>query len=324
MTPVKKSALGQRPANMYEKKLVGIVEVTVGEKKAKFELVAEDGKAQKTFANGKTTLVVPLEDLPAFPKLTSAHTGKQFRIRMNNEGDEVEALTPVTGHYAAKLIELGPTKKGEEPTPYEKQDNFPGKEESSHLEFFAVYKIISGAFKGVQMPGYYLHYKFEKDEDGTTRFAGNFDNKKATRLFQLFDWGKAHGLWDEPIEWEDVTILPVLQERALENDVTVDIIVKDGYIREILPAQDEEPFEAPKKKHSVNDEMLEELEQDSKWDGSNDTVNSPKKRSVKELKAELSGDPVNGDDELDKIAPPPAKTAKKAAKKVVEEDEEDL
>jgi len=299
MTPVKKSALGQRPANMYEKKLVGIVEVTVGEKKARFELVSEDGKAQKTFAGGKTTLTVPLEDLPAFPKLTQAHTGKQFRIRMNSEGDEVEALTPVTGHYSAKLIELGPTKKGEEPTPYEKQDNFPGKEESSHLEFFAVYKIISGAFKGVQMPGYYLHYKFEKDEDGTTRFAGNFENKKATRLFQLFDWGKAHGLWDEPIEWDDVTILPVLQERALENDVTVDIIVKDGYIREILPSQDEEPFADP-------DE-------------------APKaKRSVKELKAELTGDPIDGDDELDKIAPPPSKTAKKAAKKVVEEDEDDL
>lgn len=288
MTPVKKSALGQRPANQFEKKLVGIVDVTVGEKKVKFELVKEDGKEQKLFANGKPTLVVALEDLPDFPKLTQAHTGKQFRIRMNNDGDEVEALTPVSGHYTAKLIDLGPTKKDEEPTPYEKPDHFPGKEESSHLEFFAVYKIVSGAFKGVQMPGFYLHYKFEKDEDGTTRFAGNFDNKKATRLFQLKEWGDVHGLWNEPIKWDDVTILPVLLERALENDNLVDIIVKDGYIREVLPAQDDEPFE------------------------------EPKKRTEKEIKAELGFEK----DEVDE-AFPPKKTAKKPAKKVVEEEDED-
>lgn len=302
MTPVKKSALGQRPANMYEKKLVGVVEVTVGEKKAKFELVSEDGKQQKTFANGKPSLIVPLEDLPAFPKLTQASSGKQFRIRMNAEGDEVEALTPVMGHFTAKLIDLGPKPdKDGDPTPKDKVFGEGTPKESHYLEFFAVYKILSGAFKGVQMPGYYLHYKFEKDEDGTTRFAGNFENKKATRLFQLFNWGKAHGLWDEPIEWDDVTILPVLLERALENDVTVDIIVKDGYISDVLPAQDEEPFAEP--------------------------AEAPKaKRSVKELKAELGFESKEEEeDELDKIAPPPAKTAKKPAKKVVvEEDEDDL
>lgn len=308
-------ALGQRSANDYAKKLVGVVEVTVGEKKAKFELVKEDGKEQKTFLGGKTTLVVPLEDLPAFPKLTPAYSGKQLRIRMTTEGDEVEALTPVTGHYTAKLIGLGPSpEKDGDPTPVERVFGEGTPKESRHLEFFAVYKITRGAFKGVQMPGYYLHYKFEKDEDGTTRFAGNFENKKATRLFQLRDWGNVHDLWEEAIEWDDVTILPVLLERALDADKEVELTVKDGYIKDVLPAQDEEPFADPEE--------------------------TPKaKRSVKELKAELGykevdQPDVNGtnksseylsDDELDVIAPPPAKTAKKAAKKVaVEEVDEDL
>lgn len=292
-----KLALGQRSKSDFAKKLVGVVEVTVGETKAKFELVDEG----KKFANGKNTLIVPLDELPPFPKLTQAHSGKQFRIRMNNDGDEVEALTPVSGHYTAKLIDLGPRKeKDDDPTPFERVFDEGGPKEERHLEFFAVYKIVSGAFKGVQMPGYYLHYKFEKDEDGKVRFAGNFENKKATRLFQLRDWGVLHGMFNEEIEWDDVTILPELLERGLENDVLVDIIVKDGYIKEVLPAQDDEPFQEPKVL------PVEEAEE-------------PKaKRSVKEIKEEMGVETDNVDADF------PKKATKKQAKKVVEEDDEEL
>ena len=289
MATARNSALGQRSKSDYAKKLVGIVVVTVGEKKARFELV-EDGKR---FAGDKETLTVNLEDLPAFPKLTQAHTGKQFRIRMNSEGDTVEALTPVTGHYTAKLIDLGPRpEKDADPTPKERVFDEGGPKEERHLEFFAVYKITSGAFKGVQMPAYYLHYKFEKDEDGTTRFAGNLENPKATRLHQLFNWGDVHGLWKETIKWDNVTILPVLLERALDNDIAVELIVKDGYIKDVLPVQDDDEFVEEPKVMPV--------------------------RSVEELKAELAGETLPDPDEAFK------KPAKKPAKKVVDEEEDDL
>ena len=250
----KKSAISSRP-DTYQKKTVGIVEATVGETKAKFTMV-EDGK---TFANGKESFTVLIEDLPAFPALTQAHSGKQFRIRMNSAGDEVEALTPVTGHFTAKMIDLGKRdSKDADPTPYEKQDNFKGKEESSHLEFFAVYKIVKGAYKGVQMPAYYLHYKFEKDEDGNTRYAFNTENPKATRGHQLVSWMDVHGLDRTPIEWDDVTILPELLERSEDNDILVELIVKDGYIKEVLPVQDDDFDDAPKAKRSQK-ELVDEL-----------------------------------------------------------------
>ena len=288
----KNSALKSRP-DTFQKKTVGIVEVTVGETKAKFTMVDDE----KKFANGKQSITVLLEDLPAFPALTQAHSGKQFRIRMNGDGDEVEALTPVTGHYTAKLIDLGKRdSKDADPTPYEKMDNFKGKEETSHLEFFAVYKIVKGAFKGVQMPAYYLHYKFEADEDGNTRYAFNTENPKATRGHQLVSWMDVHGLDRTPIEWDDVTILPELLDRANDNDIMVELIVKDGYIKEVLPVQDE-------------DEFVEE---------------KPKaKRTEKELKAEL-GFEESTEESVDDAFPPVKSEVKKPAKKAkkVEADEE--
>jgi hypothetical protein len=157
---------------------------------------------------------------------------------MNSNGTEIEAITPAIGHFKAHLIDLGPRPDGKDsdPVPFEKTFE-KGDTVNSHLEFFAVYEIIEGAFKGVQLPAYYEHYKFEEDYNhpGFTRFAGNFENKKATRLIQVRDWGLVHKLWNDPIPWNDVTILPELLERALDADVEVDLTIKNGYIRELLP-----------------------------------------------------------------------------------------
>jgi hypothetical protein len=143
-------------------------------------------------------------------------------------------------------------------------------------------------YKGVQMPGYYLHYKFEPDEEGNTRYAGNFDNKKATRLFQLKSWMEVHDLESEPIAWDDETILPVLLERSLDNDREVELIIKDGYIAEVLPVQEDEADE-PK----------------------------PAKKSQAELKREMDFDDVDEEFPAPKDEP---KAAKKPAKKPASSD----
>jgi hypothetical protein len=75
-----------------------------------------------------------------------------------------------------------------------------------------------------------------------TRFAGNFENKKATRLFQVRDWGLAHNLWNEDLPWDDDTILPTLLDRALDNDVEVEITLDKGYI---ILVQASENYEEP-------------------------------------------------------------------------------
>ena len=298
-----KPALGSRP-NTFEKKLVGIVVATVGEKRAKFELVEE----KKTFSDGSTSIKVNLADLPAVPKLTEKDNGKQFRIRMNSEGDEIEAITPVTGHYTAKLIDLGPRKNGKDsdPEPVEKEFT-KGETTTSHLEFFAVYKIVEGRYKGVQMPAYNMHYKFEDDGNGMTRFAGNTENPKATRLHQLVNWGMLHQVFEDEIEWpDDGNILPTLLERALDADVLVDITVKNGYITDVLPAQeDDDEVEEPKQKRSVA-EINKEL-------GYEDEDGKPTAKASKE--------DLDVDRDFPKDEP---KKAKKAAKKVADDDDSDL
>ena len=237
------NALGQRPK--FEKKLVGIVEYVTGEHVAKFTLTEEG----KTFANGTKSLKVNLDELPSAPRLApNDKTGKQLRIRMSADGTEVEALTPVTGVFNLQLKDLGPRPEGKDsdPTPKLRVWNEGTDKENKYLEFFAVYEIIDGKFKGVALPAYNMHYKFEEDSanPGFTRYAGNFDNKKATRLFQLRDWVQIHGIDSEPIEWDDVTILPTLLERALDNDVKVRGVFKNGYVTELLPLDEEdvEPF----------------------------------------------------------------------------------
>lgn len=257
-------ALGSRPKNDFEKKLVGIVKVVSGKTKAKLTLT-EDGKL---FKNGTDSITVDLDDLPKRPKIQpDDKTGKEYRVRMNQDGDGVEALTPVRGHHPAKLVDIGPHKEGEDPYPIEKTFT-KGETENSHLEFFAAYEITSGPFKGVQTPGYWLHYKFEEDpeNEGYTRFAGNFENKKATRLFQVRDWGNAHGLWEEAIEWDDYSILPVLLERALDNDREVELTFDGGYIKLVQAKDDyEEPEDiedVQDKIHSAGKKVVDEIDKE--------------------------------------------------------------
>lgn len=231
-----KSAWGSRPKNDYEKKLVGTVVIITGKSKAKLTL-QEEGKE---FKNGTNSITIDLDDMPKRPKLAlDDKEGKEYRVRMNQDGDAVEALTPVRGHFPAKLVDIGPHKEGEDPYPIEKTFT-KGETENSHLEFFAVYEFTSGPFKGVQTPAYWMHYKFEEDpeNEGYTRFAGNFGNKKSTRLFQLRDWVQAHQLDKELLPWDDDTILPALLERALDNDVEVELTFYNGYIGLIQATED--------------------------------------------------------------------------------------
>ncbi len=252
------SALGQRPAGSSEKKLVGIVVATVGASKVKFTLVEGQGKE---FADGSDSITVALKDLPKVPVFTpkegdtpSPQNGKQFRIRMNRDGDEIEAITPVSGLFTAQLVDLGPRPSQDaDPEPQEKRFEKDGKT-NTHMEFFAVYKIVDGVYKGVQMPAYYLHYKFEGDEEGNTRYAGNFENKKATRLFQLADWMKLHGLDSKPIKWpKNGNILPELLLRGTNNPVYVSLVVKDGWIKELLTYEGQPEFAVDAEDHESLD-----------------------------------------------------------------------
>lgn len=226
----------------FEKKTVGIVQVITGDKVAKLTLLDD----KKTFkSTGSKSIKVKFSELPDYPKLKPNNKKPvELRVRMNEDDTAVEAFGPVRGLHRAKLIDLGPRKEGEDPIPFEKFFNKGEANENSHLEFFAVYKITDGTFKGCES-AFYLHYKFQEDEDeeGLTQFNFNPENPKATRGQQLLDWGYIHGggapgIWGEPIPWDDDTILPELLERIQDADVEVNLVFDKGYIQSIQPLED--------------------------------------------------------------------------------------
>jgi hypothetical protein len=248
-------AIGNKTAT-FEKKTVGIVEVKVGDTKAKLTFV--DGK---TFKKGAESLTLPLSAFPKRPKLVS---GKQYRVRMNEDEDAVESLGPVSGVHRAKLTGLGKRGKDEiDPKPYVKTFAAGTDKENSHLEFFAQYEIIDGTFKGTRDYAFYLHYKFEHDEDGMVQW-DTVDTPQASQLHKLQGWGDAHDVWEEPIEWdtenfdvesttieqyskthncEFANILPELERRALETDVEVDLVFEKGYIKSVQKVENYEEAE---------------------------------------------------------------------------------
>lgn len=242
--------------NTFEKKTVGIVDVKLGEKLAKLTLL--DGKK---FKNGETSIKLPIASLPKRPKVLD---GKQYRIRMNEDEDGVESIGPATGVHRAKFTGLGKRGKDElEPKPYIKTFAAGTEKENSHLEFFAQYEITQGAFRGVDQLAIYLHYKFEDDGEGFTRW-DTVDTPQASQLHKLQGWGDVHKVWEDNIPWDtekfDVdtkviehyaknhncdfsNILPILEERALEADVEVDLVFEKGYIKSVQAVESYEEDE---------------------------------------------------------------------------------
>lgn len=213
--------------------IVAICQVVTGERVAKFTIVPTKGYKAEKFANGETSIKVNLADLPKTPKLKpNVKEPQLFRIKTNTDEDGVDSITPARGHFMAKLVDLGPrVDKGEgDPMPKEKVFKEGTADEERHFEFFAVYEVIDGIYKGVKLPAYWMHYKFMDDGEGNTKYAYNLDNPKAARGHQLREWMILHGLEKDEIPWDDETILPTLLKRALKNNMAVEVNIKDGYI----------------------------------------------------------------------------------------------
>lgn len=226
----KTGALGYKENNEYTPQTRGIATIKVGES---FALVTFE-ESNREFDNGTNKKKIKLEDMPKFPKLVSG-TENRFNVRLNEDGDLVDSLFPVEGHFVAKLIDMAKG-KGEEPMPFEKRykPQAGEKEGKPYRVFYPIYKITKGALKGATN-SYTVHYKFDDDGRGFATFVGNPENPKATQLQRTIDWCDKHQVIEEPISWpEDGNICPILFDRAMEADVEVEIIVKNGYIDSLL------------------------------------------------------------------------------------------
>lgn len=293
----------------FAKKWVGVVRIKSGDTQVKFTSVTKDKEGVvKKFPNGELEMKVKLADLPKIGQrvIRPNMEGKQFRIRLNDDGDEVEEVGPVNGMFAAKLVELGPKKKDAEvAAPYVKFYNRGKPDENSHLEFFAVYEIVEGVFKGLKLPAYYLHYKFEgipegEDSEGFTRY-DTVDTAQASQLHRLQAWGELHGnIFDEPIEWNEdeadvsddvldcfaanhqgsfANILPELEERAVSSDTDVNVVLENGYVKIVQAAENYEEAEETEKDEV--DEVYPPVKEEKK---------APAKPTTKRVKKQADAD----------------------------------
>lgn len=233
-----------RTQQEFAKKWVGLVEVITGESTAKFTAIEtnKEGK-KKLFPGDETSIRIKIDELPKPARRVikaNMKEPKRFRIRLNEDGDAVETVTPVTGVFPGKLVGLGPKDKNGNYKLIEKVYNKGESNENSHLEFLSIYEVINTPWlSGVELPGYYLHYKFEgvpegEEDEGFTRF-DTVDSPQASQLHRLQDWSAVHGnILDEPILWpDDGIILETLEERALANDRLVNLVFEKGYIKSV-------------------------------------------------------------------------------------------
>lgn len=237
-----------RSQESFAKKWTGCVEIKTGDNAARITSIQtdKDGKV-KNLPGDVPSLKISLDDFPkASKRVVKPHMdSKKFRIRMDEDGSAVETVTPYSGVYRARLVGLGPKTQDGSFKLIHKVYNEGTEKENRHEEFIAIYVITDGPFREVELPGYYLHYKFEEDpsNEGFTQF-NTVNNAQATQLHKLIAWAEVHGdILEDDVRWyseEDGTILEELEERALNNDREVNLVFEKGYIKLIQPVEDYE------------------------------------------------------------------------------------
>lgn len=221
-----------------KKRTTGLATIKAGETKVRISFQDEE----TLFDNGKNVKAFAYDDLPKTPKLSNGSEDEYFVV-LTSDGDEVESIGPVEGVFSARCLDLSRPSEDDDPEPFEVSPK--NEKWDPYQAFLAFFEIQSGPFKKVRIP-YFLHYKFEesKENPGFAAWKGDPENKKATRLAQIIEFCEKLDVVAEPIEWpEDGNILPTLLDRILENNKTVKIVVKKGYIDSLMSAHNEEAEE---------------------------------------------------------------------------------
>lgn len=214
--------------------------------------------AKVTFLEGGKSFKFSLDDLPPIPKLPT-ESEDTYMVVLNPDGDMVDKIGPAEGHFTAVFEDFTRSEDGAEPAPQEKTSTYNGKE-TTYLRFTALFKIVSGRYKGVVVP-HFLRYKFAEGDNGETIWDGDPSNPKAIHLPRLVEFCEKLGAVDEPIEWpSDGNILPELLRRIKAANRKVDLVIKKGYIDSVLASDyEDEPVKKSSKKAVKEDDEEEDL-----------------------------------------------------------------
>jgi hypothetical protein len=266
--------------------------VQTGETKARIDdLNQDEDKRLDSFK-------VNIEDLPTYPKLPNKFVVDECQVIWDVDNSKVLAINPYVGVFTAVGTALGPRPDGEDSDPKAQmveKDGFNGGKPYTVKNFHEIFKITDkeSLFYG-STPRLFLQDKFVATSDGMAGYSGTEKSKWTVRLAKF---GETQGLFDEDITMpKDGNVLPILEERILNNKREVQLVFEGGFINTLLPVMKKPAVVVPQRSNS---EIMSEMgiEVDDEPDFMKDSV-----------------------DEVD--APVVEKKAKKAAKKV--EDPDDL
>lgn len=231
------------PENTYNKKWTGVIEYWSTEKTARITSRVTDKDSGKTVAlpNGQVTMDISLSDLSkpiqrVIKPNVDREKPRKLRVRLNEDGDNVENVGPVTGTFTLKAVGLGPKNRDGEFKLKHKVYHEGEKNQSEHDEFFCAYVIQDKPYTGMEAPAFWMHYKFREIPAGMADEGFTAYNTKltpqATQLRKLQNWMAVSGNLDEqPIRWpDDGIILPELEERLLDADILVSGVFENGYL----------------------------------------------------------------------------------------------
>lgn len=224
---------------------------------ATVKMSSNGAKVRVTFEKTGESLTFPKDALPSKPKI-QPDSEDTYMVVLTPEKDAIEKIGPAEGHFQAKCVDFGRPEEGADPEPKDASYERDGKT-IEYRKFTAYFEVLAGRYKGQIIP-HFLRYKFTEDAAGNAGWEGRPDAPNAIHLPRLIEFCEKTGCVETAIEWpEDGNILPILLDRILKADRTVDLVVKDGFIAAILAVdyedaeEDEEKDEnapAPKAKKS--------------------------------------------------------------------------
>lgn len=189
------------------------IELHPKEPKVKITFKPEEGEKPKSY-------VVEKENCPDYIR------NGTFMVSMAENGKKVYGVRPINAVVKLKFKEF-PAKKDSEPAPKTHNGKF-----GAYQTFSAVFEIVDGEFKGMEVPGSFP-YDFvmtEEEIQGKMHEVINAKKKKDSKNNdRLWDFLQVTGLATKTMPWKE-NVLPTLQKYILRDGKVFSGAIREGWI----------------------------------------------------------------------------------------------
>lgn len=172
----------------------------------------------------------------------------KYMVRLSADKTKMLSCYPAVGIYPVKFVEFA-HRQDEPPAPVSKHSEY-----GDYLQFTALLTITDGKFKGMIIPQF-LRYVFKpvEDDDGEEVVGIPDGGPKAIHAPKLAEFSDAFGVWKKGrMKWQD-NLLPGLQKRILDAATNPSVVMKEGYVQNIVGQGWEETGEEPEPSEANTD-----------------------------------------------------------------------